>query len=497
MVQYPSIDWLAIAPLIVLLGGTLLVLVTGSLTKVWPRGLYAVSTAVLSAAALVVEMVLWNRVGHEGPVSIINNALAIDRFTLFVWIGVTIATGLVSLSTSEYLRREQLEGPETYTMYVCAAIGAMIMAASNDMVVLFLGLETLSIALYVLAASHRRRVDSQESGLKYFVLGGFASAFFLYGIALVYGAVGTTNIARSGQLLSQQVFVKGDDALLLAGVALLMVGLAFKVAAVPFHFWTPDVYQGAPTPSTSFMASVGKFAAFAAMLRVLTTALGPRADDWRPVVWVLAIASVVVGSILAIVQSDVKRMLAYSSIGHAGFILIGVEAAGHAGDQDGVPSSLLYLLLYSVLVIGTFTVVSLVTRSGDRASDIGSFRGLGKERPLLALAMTVFLLAQAGMPVTSGFIAKFSVIKAAADNESYAVAIVAMVASVVSAFLYLRIMISMWMSDAESGDDAREKVTVPWTAGVVVLVSVVFTLVAGVFPGWLIDATRDALVVVR
>lgn len=497
MVQYPSIDWLAIAPLIVLLGGTLFVLVVGSLTKVWPRGLYAVSTAVLSAAALVVEMVLWNRVGHEGPVSIINDALAIDRFTVFVWIGVTIATGLVSLSTSEYLRREQLEGPETYTMYVCAAIGAMIMAASNDMVVLFLGLETLSIALYVLAASHRRRVDSQESGLKYFVLGGFASAFFLYGIALVYGAVGTTNIARSGQLLSQQVFVKGDDALLLAGVALLMVGLAFKVAAVPFHFWTPDVYQGAPTPSTSFMASVGKFAAFAAMLRVLTTALGARADDWRPVVWVLAIASVVVGSVLAIVQSDVKRMLAYSSIGHAGFILIGVEAAGHAGDQDGIPSSLLYLLLYSVLVIGTFTVVSLVTRSGDRASDIGSFRGLGKERPLLALAMTVFLLAQAGMPVTSGFIAKFSVIKAAADNESYAVAIVAMVASVVSAFLYLRIMISMWMSDAESGDDAREKVTVPWTAGVVVLASVVFTLVAGVFPGWLIDATRDALVVVR
>jgi NADH-quinone oxidoreductase subunit N len=245
------------------------------------------------------------------------------------------------------------------------------------------------------------------------------------------------------------------------------------------------------------MASVGKFAAFAAMLRVLTTALGARADDWRPVVWVLAIASVVVGSVLAVVQSDVKRMLAYSSIGHAGFILIGVEAAGHAGDQDGIPSSLLYLLLYSVLVIGTFTVVSLVTRSGDRASDIGSFRGLGKERPLLALAMTVFLLAQAGMPVTSGFIAKFSVIKAAADNESYAVAIVAMVASVVSAFLYLRIMISMWMSDPESGDEAREKVTVPWTAGVVVLASVVFTLVAGVFPGWLIDATRDALVVVR
>ena len=493
MVQYPSIDWLAIAPLIVLLGGTLLVLVTGSLTKVWPRGLYAVSTAVLSAAALVVEMVLWNRVGHEGPVSIINDALAIDRFTLFVWIGVTIATGLVSLSTSEYLRREQLEGPETYTMYVCAAIGAMIMAASNDMVVLFLGLETLSIALYVLAASHRRRVDSQESGLKYFVLGGFASAFFLYGIALVYGAVGTTNIARSGQLLSQQVFVKGDDALLLAGVALLMVGLAFKVAAVPFHFWTPDVYQGAPTPSTSFMASVGKFAAFAALLRVFGEALPTRADDWRPVVWVLAVASVVVGSVLAVVQNDAKRMLAYSSISHAGFIMIGVEAMGHSGDTSGVPAALLYLAIYSVLVIGTFSVVALVTRTGDANSDIGSFRGLGRQRPALALAMTVFLLAQAGMPATSGFIAKFGVIKAAADNESYAIAIIAMVASVIAAVLYLRIMISMWLADPEVGDEKRESVSVPFPVAVVITLATVFTLLVGVVPSWLIDAARAAL----
>jgi len=490
---YPSIDWLAITPLIILLGGMLVLLVVGALTKPWPRAWYAWSHLEVAVAALVIEMILWNRVGHEGPVTIINDALSIDRFALFVWIGVTIALGLVSLATADYLRREELDGPETYALYVCATIGAMVMAAANDLVVLFLGLEILSIALYVLAASHRRRVQSQESGLKYFVLGGFASAFLLYGIVMLYGATGTTNISRMGAYLSDRVFLDGDDAMLLAGVALLMVGLAFKVAAVPFHFWTPDVYQGAPTPVTSFMASVGKFAAFAAMLRILVTALPTRAEDWRPVVWVLAILSVVVGSVLAVVQSDVKRMLAYSSISHAGFILIGVEAAGHQGDVDGLPSSLSYLVIYSVLVVGTFTVTGLVTRTGDASSSLSSFRGLAKEHPLLALAMTVFLLAQAGMPVTSGFVAKFGVIQAAAENESYAVAVVAMLASVIAAVLYLRIIISMWLADAESGDEAREKVGVPWTAAVVVTIAVAFTLFAGVFPGWLIEAARDAL----
>lgn len=493
-VDYPSIDWLAITPLIVLLGGMLVSLVVAALTPSWRPSLYALPNVVISVPTLIVQMVLWNRIGHEGPVVIINDALSIDRFAILVWIVVTVAVALVSATTADFLRREDLAGPETYAMYVCAAIGAMVMAAANDMIVLFLGLETLSIALYVLAASHRRRAESQEGGLKYFVLGGFASAFFLYGVALLYGASGTTNVSGMGRAFAGQVLTGGDDAMLLAGVALLLVGLAFKVAAVPFHFWTPDVYQGAPTPVTSFMASVGKIAAFAAMLRVLTVALPTRADDWRPVVWVLAIASVVVGSVLAVVQTDVKRMLAYSSIGHAGFVLIGVEAAGHSADVDGVPSSLLYLVLYGALVIGTFTVVSLVTRSGDGASDLSAFRGLAKARPLLALCTTVLLLAQAGMPVTSGFVAKFSVIKAAADNESYAVAIVAMVASVIAAVLYLRIIISMWLADAESGDENREVVRVPRSAAVVIAATTVFTLVAGVFPGWLIDAARDAVV---
>jgi NADH-quinone oxidoreductase subunit N len=490
---YPSIDWLAITPLIILLGGMMINLVLASLTRAWPRAWYAIGTVELAVASVVVEMFLWHDINENGARVIINNAISIDHFTMFCWIGIAGALALVSLSTAEYLRRESLEGPEVYALYICAALGAMIMTASNDMIVLFLGLETLSIALYVLAASHRRRAESQESGLKYFILGGFASAFFLYGIALIYGSTGTTNISGIGNVLSTEVFVNGDDAMLLAGIALLIVGMAFKVAVVPFHFWTPDVYQGAPTPVTSFMASVGKFAAFAALLRVVATALPSRAEDWRPVIWVLAILSVVVGSVLAVVQTDVKRMLAYSSISHAGFMMIGIESIGHSGDVDGLPATLLYLMIYSVLVIGTFTVVSLVTRTGDNGSDIGSFRGLGKERPALALAMTVFLLAQAGMPLTSGFIAKFGVIKAAAANESYAIAIIAMVASVIAALLYLRIMISMWLSDEESGDDKREAIKVPFTAGFVVAGSAFFTLLVGVWPGWLIDASQAAL----
>lgn len=496
-VSYPSIDWLAVAPLIILLGGTMVGLVAGSLTKMWRPSAYALSTATLAVAALVVQIVLWMDINSDGARVIINDALSIDHFTMFVWIGITISLGLVALSSADFLRRESMDGPEVYALFVTASFGAMIMAAANDMIVLFLGLETLSIALYVLAASNRRRAESQESGLKYFILGGFASAFLLYGVALVYGATGTTNIGGISDVLRAEIFVRPDDAMLLAGMALMLVGLGFKVAAAPFHFWTPDVYQGAPTPVTAFMASVGKFAAFAAFVRVLVSALSTRSEDWRPVIWVLAILSILVGSVLAVIQTDVKRMLAYSSISHAGFILIGLEAAGHSGDVEGIPAMFVYLMIYAVLVIGSFTVVSLVTRSGDARSDLAAFHGLGKERPALALAMTVFLLAQAGMPVTSGFIAKFSVIKSAVVNDSYAIAIIAMVASVIAAFLYLKIMVSMWMSDVADGSAPRDAVRVPWTSGVVIGGAALFTLVVGVWPNWLIDAASDVLALVN
>ncbi len=321
------------------------------------------------------------------------------------------------------------------------------------------------------------------------MLGGFSSAFFLYGIALIYGATGTTNIGEMVVAMQTTVDVTGPNALALAGLAMLIVGLGFKVAAVPFHVWAPDVYQGAPSPVTALMASVGKAAAFAAVLRVLVIALPFYRDDWRPVIWVLSLLSLLVGSFLAVVQTNVKRMLAYSSISHAGFVLVGVEAAAHqAGEADagaGMPAVVLYLMLYAVLVIGSFGVVTVVSRQQGGDTGIDAFKGLISRRPALAIAFTVFLLAQAGVPLTTGFVAKFGVIQAAVDEHSYAIAIIAMVAGVVAAFVYLRIIVSMWLTPA--ADDA-ERVTIPFSAGLAITAATVFTIAVGVYPGWLIDA---------
>ncbi|CAB4885542.1 unannotated protein [freshwater metagenome] len=486
----PSIDWFALSPLLVLLGGGLVLLVAAALTPQWPKHLYAWSTVAIGLAALATTFVQWHDISKDGAKTLVGGALSYDHLALFGTITICIGLCLAALVTDDFLRREGMEGPEVYGLFLMAAVGAVVMVMSNDLIVLFLGLETLSIALYVLAASNRRRVESQEAGIKYFVLGGFSSAFFLYGIALIYGATGSTNFTTILAAFDS-VPVHRRDAFALVGVGLMLVGLGFKVSAAPFHFWSPDVYQGAPTPITAFMASVGKTAAFAAMLRVLIIALPNWKDDWRPVIWVIAVLTLLVGSISAVVQTNVKRMLAYSSISHAGFILLGVEAAGHAGASGagGMPGTMMYLMIYSVLVIGTFAVVTVVGRTGDAATDLGSFRGLSKQQPLLAMALTVFLLAQAGVPLTSGFIAKVGVIKAVVDEHSYALAIIAMVSAVIAAFLYLRIMVNVWLADPETGDDTREPVRVPLSTGIAIALCAGFTLYVGFNPGWLIDAS--------
>jgi NADH-quinone oxidoreductase subunit N len=504
----PEVVWFALSPMLVLLAGALAMLVIGALTPTWPKGMYAMVAAVTAGTAGALAMVQWDDITDNGVRTLVGGAIAFDTLAMFLTITICIGVLLVTLLTDTFLRGTPNDGPEIYALYLVAAIGGVVMASANDLIVLFLGLETLSLALYVLAASNRRSIKSAESGLKYFVLGGFASAFFLYGIALLYGAAGTTNITEMVATFQSGVDLENPNALALAGLALLIVGLGFKVAAAPFHVWVPDVYEGAPSPVTAFMASVGKVGAFAAMLRVLVTALPFFRDDWRPVIWVLAILSLVVGSFLAVVQTNVKRMLAYSSVSHAGFLLVGVEAAGHtAGDVlpgDGMPSVALYLMLYSVLVIGSFGVVTVVSRAAgndDGDSSLDAFKGLSKRRPLLALAFTVFLLAQAGVPFTSGFIAKFGVIQAAVEVESYAIAIIAMVAAVVAAFLYLRIMVNMWLAAPEASDveadAAGTGISMGVSAGLAIGAAAVFTLVVGVFPGWLLEAAETVNVIAR
>jgi NADH-quinone oxidoreductase subunit N len=337
---------------------------------------------------------------------------------------------------------------------------------------------------------HRRRVSSQEAGLKYFVLGAFSSAFLLYGIALTYGATGSTNLADIQSFLAREVVTQ--NALLLGGLVLMLVGLGFKVAAVPFHSWAPDVYQGAPTPITGYMAGAVKVGAFAALLRVFVVAVGPAyRQEWQPVVAALAVLSLVVGAFGAISQENVKRMLAYSSINHAGFILLGVLAASAAGTE----AALFYLLAYTFMAAGSFAVVSVVARTGEHRQSLEDYRGLASVRPGLALTFAVLLLSQAGVPLTVGFLAKLYVVTAAVESGFDWVAVVAMLTAVVSAFMYLRIVATMYFGEAPEGASAPR---VPPATALALTLSVLGVVLLGVVPGpvssWANDAVAQLVV---
>ncbi|MET0904030.1 MAG: NADH-quinone oxidoreductase subunit N [Acidimicrobiales bacterium] len=482
-----GVAWSALAPMLTLIGGALLLLLADSLTTRKPlRSVYALFTTITASAAIALSIPLWDRVQDpdEGPFSTLAQAIGVDGFSVFATITIAVAVILGGLLLDGWLRREGMEGAEPYVLMMLSASGGVMMASANDLIVMFLGLEILSIAVYVLAAMHLRKITSQEAGVKYFVLGAFSSAFFLYGIALTYGGTGSTNLVEIADFLATTVL--SDTGLVLAGLALLLVGFSFKVAAVPFHFWTPDVYQGAPSPSVAWMASGVKVAGFAGLLRVLYLAFSTYRLDWQPIVFVLAAITMVVGSVLAIVQTDVKRMLAYSSINHAGFILVAVQAAS----EEGVQAVLFYLAAYTFMVAGSFGIVTVISRKGDVGNDLDDYRGLSRDRPVLALAFALFLFAQAGVPLTSGFFAKFYVITAAVEAGSTGLAIVAMLTAVVAAFLYLRIIVSMYMSEEDAGEPRT--IRVPFAAGLALATCAAVTLGVGVFPGLLSGPAQDA-----
>ena len=488
----PEIVWSAIAPnLILALGGILLLTVVSLLrsrTPSWFAPLWTVTTASVSFVAVVA---LWQRVQDDGPSTVMAGAVGLDGFSLFATGIICLSVALAALLLEGYVRREGLDGAEWYVLVLLSASGGVTMASANDLIVVFIGLEILSVAVYVLAAMHSRRVSSQEAGLKYFVLGAFSSAFLLYGIAFVYGATGSTNLVRIQEFLSDTVLTQ--NGLLLAGFAFLLVGFAFKVGAVPFHTWVPDVYQGSPTPVVAFMASGVKVAAFAGLLRVFVVTFGPTyGPDWRPMVYAIAVLSLVVGSYLAIVQTNVKRMLAYSSISHAGFILVAVEANSDAG----ISAALFYLLAYTFMVAGSFGIATIMGRTGDGLHSLDDYRGLARSRPGIAITFSVFLFAQAGVPFTGGFLAKFYVINAVAAEGQWVLAVIAMVSAVVAAYLYLRIVVAMYFAGNDEGAEpatlAGPAVRIPAGAGLALAIAVAGTLWLGILPDQITSIARDA-----
>jgi NADH-quinone oxidoreductase subunit N len=486
MPSLPPVRFAAIGPEVALVAGALVILLIDAFIHQRFRSwlLPVLSTAVLGVA-IGLAIAVWDKTQLQ-----LANMVVVDGFSVFVKVALASFALLTIWLSRDYLAAHpDMEPGEFYALVLFAAAGMMLMASAADLIVIFLALETFSIALYVLVGYRRRSLAGQESSMKYFLLGAFSSAFFLLGIALAFGAVGSTNLYGGGGTPGIASFLAHspvDDAgLLVVGMGLLIVGLGFKVAAVPFHMWTPDAYQGAPSPVTGFMAAGSKLAGFAALVRLLDVTLFPLRWDWRPLVIGIAVATMIVGSVVAVVQEDVKRILAYSSIAHAGFVLTGLIAA----NDRGVSGALFYLATYGITVLGAFAVVAVVGGREEKRVRLVDYKGLFYERPLLAGALTLFLLSLAGVPITVGFVGKLLVFGAVIQAGYTWVAVVGALASAVAAFFYLRIMVVMYMQEAER---AQPEPSGGITASAVIALAAAATIVLGLVWGPLIHVAEKA-----
>ena len=478
----PELVFQPILPEVILAGAAILILLADAIRPLRNRAALAFMAMAGVVGAAVATVFLWNFDSEDTP-TVLGGMVATDRFSVFFRLVVLASAAVAILLSAHYLQRTHDARGEYYALLLFASSGMTLLTAAADLIVVFLALEVLSLSLYVMVGISRRRMASQEASLKYFLLGAFSSAFFLYGIALAYGATGTTSLAGIADELSGRF---EDLPLVLAAAGLLAVGFGFKVAAVPFHMWTPDVYQGAPTPVTAFMAAGTKVAGFAALIRVATVALGPLGWNIMPVLAGLAALTMVAGSILAIAQDDVKRMLAYSSIAHAGFVLVGVGAL----NQQGISGAMFYLLAYAAMIMGAFGVVILVSRIGEDRTTLRSYRGIGRTNPGLAAVLALFLLSLAGIPPTAGFIAKVLVFQAAVDAGLAWLVVLAVVASVIAAFFYIRVLVFMYMEEPEDREAVPAGAAPAWALGV----TAVATLLLGVFPSLVLGSIGDAAV---
>lgn len=486
----PPSDWWAIAPQIVL-GATAVVIILMICVKRVDAGWNALVAAVGTVASGALAWKQWAQVTTDAnPRLAYSGMIAVDGFSAFLVIAVAVAAFLGVLLADQYFKREGIDRGEYYALLLFSACGMQFMASSNNLVMIFVSLELLSICLYVLSAWNRDNSRSQEAGVKYLLLGAYSSAIMLFGIALLYGGTGTTNLARIAQIFSENV--TRAPGLVLLGMVFVIVGLGFKVAAVPFHMWTPDVYQGAPTPVVAFMASGAKIAGFAGLFRVLETGLAAFRLDWQPLLVGVAIVTMLGGSVLAIAQRDVKRMLAYSSIAHAGFILAGLAS----GEPAGVQGALFYLAAYVFMAAGAFGVVALLARRGERHTGFDDYANLFRREPLLATVMAFFLFAMMGIPGTSGFVAKFAVFAGVAAAHQWVLLTVGTVASVISAFYYLRLVVVMYMQ-SEMGDGLPGSEPLPrikWApaTAIAIAITVFFTIQLGILPQGLMNMAGKA-----
>lgn len=508
----PQIEWAALSPVLIVLGAALLGILLEAFLPQRPRRNVQVVLSLLAVAGAIIATA-WQWGAVEGGVRPAGAVLVVDKPALFLG-GIILICSLLALLVmadrtevgedsfassvaavpgSEYeeaARKAGFRQTEVFPLLLFAVGGMQIFVSAADLLTMFVALEVLSLPLYLLTASaRRRRLLSQEASMKYFLLGAFASAFFLFGAALLYGFSGSVHLADISEAIGE---LTGMDGLVLAGGVFVLVGLFFKVGAVPFHSWTPDVYQGAPSPVTGFMAAATKIAAFGAMLRVLYVGLPALEWDYRPALWTVAILTMVIGTVIAIVQTDIKRMLAYSSIAHAGFVLTALVAM----EQQSISAVLFYLTGYGIATVGAFGCVALVRERNaagaitGEANHISQWAGLGRRSPVLATVFAFFLLSFAGIPATSGFTGKFAVFLAAIQGGAAWLVVVGVLASAAAAFFYVRIIVLMFFT--EPADDNTAVVASDGLSTVAISAAVIVTLALGVVPSGVLQITDSA-----
>lgn len=473
----PVIHIASILPSVVLAVFGIVIMVTEPFmdrAQRWMAGgiaLAGVVVATISVLALRSQHGLWY-----------SNLWVVDDFTIFLHVVFLFIAGVTILSSMDFISRENLPQGEYYALLLFATAGMLMMSGSNDLMMIFLGLEILSIATYVLAGFRRHDLKSNESAMKYFLLGSFASAFFLYGTALIFGATGSTNLAMIGQAL------KGPDiqiTLAYLAAAMILIALCFKVAIAPFHIWTPDVYEGAPSPVTGFMSVGPKAAGFAVMFRIFLTAFPALQDRWVDAIWVIAALTMILGNVIAIAQPNIKRMLAYSSIAHAGYVAVAFASTS----ERGISAALFYLFAYAVMNLGAFTIITILSRSEDKLTELSDFAGLGTKRPGLAALLSLFLISLAGVPGTAGFAGKFFIFRSAVEAGNLWLTVIGVVTTVISFYYYLSVIVQMYMKpateDFENLHSARS-----WNLAL--LITAAGTIYLGIMPTRILEWTASA-----